>query len=271
MRLIFRLYHHLSILSIDIVAGSIISAMFFAKLFQVQIRPYGLIALGFTVWIIYTADHLRDAKRIKHAASTRRHRFHQQHFQFMSICLLIAILINGVIIFFIRKQVFEFGILLSGVVVVYLIVQQSLRFLKELFIAALYTCGVLLLSITTTHVEITTIHYLIILQFGCMAWTNLVLFSWFDQVFDKHDKQNSFVTVLGSETTEYFLYVLFSFNVCISLVQYFLGGSLSPIVILSLMNATLFLVFIFRRKLARDDIYRLIGDAAFLIPLTSLP
>ena len=270
MRFILSFYRFLNILSIDIVVGAVVSAMFFAELLQVRIRPFGLIALGLTVWIIYTVDHLRDAKRIKHTASTTRHRFHQEHFQLLSICLVIVILINGVAIFFIRKQVFEFGFLLSCMVAVYLLVQQSLRFLKELSIAALYTCGVLLPSITTTFQDITTIHYLFMFQFGCIAWANLVMFSWFDQVFDKQDRQNSFVTVLGDTTTEYFLYALFTFNGFMSIVQYFLNAPLLPIVILSLMNMTLLFVFIYRRRLGQDDAYRLIGDAIFLIPIALL-
>src|SRR5687767_11082148 len=154
MRAIFRFYQYVNILSLDITAGAIISALFFAKIFNVQIKPYGLVALGTTVWIIYTADHLRDAKKIKHKASTQRHRFHQLYFFPLVYFLCAAIFIDAVAIVFIRKQVFEWGLILSALVAFYLIVQQYLRFLKEFFIAALYTCGVLLLSISITSLDV---------------------------------------------------------------------------------------------------------------------
>ena len=66
MRAGLRFYQYINILSLDIAAGAVISAVFFAQIFNVQIKPYGLLALGLTVWIIYTVDHLRDAKKIKH-------------------------------------------------------------------------------------------------------------------------------------------------------------------------------------------------------------
>ncbi|HZI26137.1 MAG TPA: hypothetical protein VFD46_13730, partial [Chryseolinea sp.] len=144
MHALHRFYHYINILSVDIAAGAVVSALFFAKIFDVQIKPYGLIALGLTVWIIYTIDHLRDAKNIKHSASTERHRFHQQYFHALIFCLGLAVLVDAVTIFFIRRQVLEWGLILWVAVVVYLMFQQFLRFLKEFFIATLYTSGVLL-------------------------------------------------------------------------------------------------------------------------------
>ena len=185
MRAALRFYQYVNILSLDIAAGAVISARFFAKIFDVQIKPYGLVALGLTVWIIYTVDHLRDAKNIKHNASTQRHRFHQKYFHPLIIVFVASpSALDTFTIFFIRRQVFEWGLILFVMVMLYLIVQQYLRFLKEFFIASLYTCGVLLISITITTIDVNTMHVLLIIQFGLIAWTNLVLFSWFDHVFD---------------------------------------------------------------------------------------
>lgn len=267
MSTLFRLYQHINILSLDIVAGAVICALFFAKIFQVQIKTFGLLALGLTVWIIYTVDHLRDAKKIKHRASTQRHRFHQQHFQPLFFVLCLVIVLDTITIFFIRRQVFEWGLILSAMVILYLIAQHSLRFLKELFIASLYTCGVLLLSVTLAKVEVGLTHYLLILQFGCIAWINLVLFSWFDQVFDLRDEQNSFVTIAGERATRLLLCVLFGFNFFITLIQIILQGPLTPVLILFAMNMVLFIIFMWRTAFAKNDLYRLIGDAIFLFPI----
>ena len=266
MRVILRFYQYLNILSLDITTGAIVCALFFAKIFEVQVKPYGLVALGLTVWIIYTADHLRDAKKIKHSASTKRHRFHQQYFSVLVCFLCAALFLDLVTIFFIRRQVFEWGLILATIVVFYLIVQQYLRFLKEFFIAALYTWGVLLLSITITPITINTEHRLLIVVFGLIAWTNLVLYSWFDQVFDQQDEQNSFVTILGKRTTHFFLYGLFGASFLIAAIQVTVFTTSAPILILSTMNIILFLLFTFRNAFVNDDLYRLIGDAVFLIP-----
>ncbi len=266
MRTIIRLYQYVNILSLDIVAGAVISALFFAKIFEVNVKVYGLIALGLTVWIIYTVDHLRDAKKIKHPASTRRHRFHQRNFKALLFFLCWAIVIDAITIFFIRKQVFEWGLILFVGVIVYLIVQQSLRFLKEFVIAALYTCGILILSISLTPIDIGRAHYFHIVQFGLIAWTNLVLFSWFDQHYDQKDEQNSFVTIVGDRLTGDFLYGLCGLNYLLTLIHITLSEVNTPVIILFLMNIVLFFIFFFRKSMAKDDLYRLIGDAVFLLP-----
>ena len=270
MRMLFRLFQHINILSLDIVAGAIVSALFFGKILEVQIKPIGLIALGLTVWVIYTIDHLRDAWKIAHPAATLRHRFHQENFRVLLLFLCGATIADAVAIFFIRQQVFNWGLVLTGAVVLYLIFHRSLQFLKELFVASLYTAGVLLLSVTVTPVDLGTHHYLLIIQFAFAAWTNLLLFSLFDQVFDQRNEQNSFVTILGRETTQIFLTVLFAVSFLLTINELLMEMPIVPVLVLLLMNATLFLIFIFRNRLEKDDKYRLIGDAVFLFPLLLL-
>ena len=270
MRAILQLYRYINILSIDIVAGAIIGALFFGKMLQVEIKTFGLIALGLSVWIIYTTDHLRDAKKIRHQASTERHRFHQKYFRALVWFLGLAIVLDAVAIFYIRRQVFEGGLMLLPMVALYLVVQQYLRFLKEFVIAVLYTCGVLLLSITITSVDMTRMHYVIIFQFGLIAWINLILFSWFDYVYDERDEQNSFVIIIGERGTCAFLYLLFVLIFLLTLGLILIAGLSVPVVILFMMTATLFLIFLFRARLARNDLYRMIGDAVFLFPLVYL-
>lgn len=270
MRALFRIHQLFNILSIDIVAGSVASALFFAKIFQVQIKTIGLVALALTVWVIYTIDHLRDAKTIMRPATTLRHRFHQENFRPLVIFLCAAVIGGAIAIFFIRRQVFEWGLVLIAVVILYLLLQRSLRFLKELFVASLYTAGVLLLSITVTPIEIVFAHYLLILQFAATAWANLVLFSWFDHDFDQRNDQNSFVTILGKRSSQAFLYVLFVFNFFLTAIQLLGGMPFLPVLILLLMNLTLFLIYVFRNNLKNEDKYRLIGDAVFLFPAVVL-
>ncbi len=270
MRGILRLYHFINILSIDIVAGAIISALFFAKIFQVQVRPFGLMALGLTVWVIYTIDHLRDAKKISHQAATKRHRFHQQYFNILFVLLCITILVDSFVIFFIRRQVFEWGFVLLFIVIFYLMAYRSLRFLKEILIASLYTWGVLVLSIPVTTIKLHPTHYLLITQFAIIAWINLVMFAWFDQEYDLRDNQNSFVTVFGKRVSFICLNTLFVLNFLLAFIQIFLQGPTLPVLILLVMNTVLFLIFLFRGALAKNDVYRLIGDAVFLFPILFL-
>src|SRR6187551_3842552 len=100
------LYRQLNVLSLDVVAGVVICAVFFSRIFQAHIRPQGLVTLSLTVWIIYTTDHLLDAHRIQGTASTARHRFHQENFFLLFVFLGISTIINIILIFFIREAVF---------------------------------------------------------------------------------------------------------------------------------------------------------------------
>lgn len=269
MRMLLRLYKHINILSLDIVAGAVISALFFSKVLYVSIMPQGLVALGLTVWIIYTADHLRDARKIQHTASTARHRFHQRHFKVLLFALALAIIADALTIFYIRKQVLIWGLILTPVVALYLVGQQYLRIAKELLIAILYTFGVLLLSVSVTDIHLTAQHYLMIVHFAFMAWINLVMFSWFDYHHDRSDELKSFVTILGRKSTERFLWLLFGAGGLLT-VRLYVPGISGPVLVLTSMYVVLLLVFVFRNGLTQHDSYRIIGDSVFMFPLLYL-
>jgi len=262
-----RVYRYVNLLSLDIVAGAVVSALFFARVLEVTLRPVGLLALGLTVWVIYTADHLRDAREIGKSASTLRHRFHQEHFRTLLIAAVLAVLVNVFIVFFLRKQIFVRGSVLAAGVGMYLIVQRYLKFLKEICIAFLYTCGVLLPSYTLTKVELTPAHYLLIVQFGMVAWLNLLIFSWFDREGDKKDKQTSFVTMLGEPITRASIWCLIGGIFLVTVFSLYNTEMKPAVLIVATMGLVLALIFAFRENFARRDYYRLLGDAVFLLPL----
>lgn len=265
-----QLYRLFNLLSFDVVAGALVCALFFARIFSVSIRPYGLMALGLTVWIIYTTDHLRDAKKIVQEAATERHRFHQQHFNTLIILLGVAMMLDAVTIFFIRKQVLEWGLVLALAVSIYLITQRSLKFLKEIFIAALYTVGILLPSFPVTKVELNSAHYILIAQFAIVALINLFMFSWFDREFDRQSKQYSFVTIMGDRITHRSIWLLFMIEVLLTLIQLFLGELKIPALIVAAMGLVLLMIFVFRASFAKHEYYRVLGDAVFLFPVLFL-
>src|SRR4051812_9025759 len=144
MNMLSRAYRFLNIISVDVALGAAVGALFFARIFDAPIKSYGVLSLGLTVWIIYTADHLLDAKKITETASTERHRFHQRNFKVLFIALMVASLVVSILIFFIRRPVFIGGLLLSVIVIIYLMLQRYLKFVKEFVGALLYSGGVML-------------------------------------------------------------------------------------------------------------------------------
>lgn len=270
MNSLLRIYRFINLLSFDIAAGAIAGAIYFATLLQVKVRPYGFISLGMTVWIIYTADHLLDARKVKGVASTRRHRFHQDNFNVLTTLIAIALVADMIMIFFIKRPVLYAGFFVSAAVGLYLVLHRKLTFLKELFVAALYCTGILLPSLTVTTLPLMEVHYMLFLVFFNTALANLLLFSWFDRYHDRADQHQSFVTILGEQKTIVVTTILFGANLC--LCVYGVATSLDPIafVIPLLMNTTLLSIFWAHQWFALKDRYRLLGDAVFLMPFLYL-
>ena len=265
MRYLLRLYRLFNLLSIDVALGSICSALFFAQILQVHILSFGLLALGLSVWIIYTADHLLDALKIKLPAATARHRFHQKNFKILLIMLAIAMVVNGIIILFIRHRVLVAGLYIAAIVGIYFLINRYLKFMKEIFIAIVYTIGVLLPSISVTQQPMHNWPWLIIISFSVTALINLILFSWFDHARDLRDGNISFVTVLGEQTSRTVIVLLFLLVTVLAVISASIAG-----VVILLMNVLLLLTFIFHRYFSIHDRFRILGDFVFMLPLVYL-
>jgi 4-hydroxybenzoate polyprenyltransferase len=263
MHNLVRIYRYINLLSIDVATGAVCCALFFARLLSVHILPFGLITLGLSVWIIYSVDHLLDARKVKTQASTIRHRFHQENFTLLVFVVAIGIVVNTVLIFFIRKPVFVGGIVLVLMVGTYLVLHRWINFPKEILIALLYTCGVLLPSVSVTTIALSKWPWILIVQFALTALLNLIIFSWFDQENDRRDGSGSFVLLAGDKSSRWVIQGLFVTNV---VLFFFYPFSISSLVILS-MNLILIGVFVKENIFRRGEGYRLIGDAVFFFPL----
>jgi hypothetical protein len=267
MKAIEKAYRFLNLLSIDIAIGSIACGMYFAWVLHVHVRPYALASLGITVWIIYTADHLLDAWKVKGRASTERHRFHQDHFRILVVLVTAAILIDFILIFFIKRPVLFAGLYMIALVVVYLLFHNKLTFLKEFFVALLYCVGVLLPSLTVTDVSLETKHHILFVSFFLLALINLLLFSLFDKTNDEKDKRQSFVTLFGERNTRRIITILSGVNMLLLFYLFYKWNQMLVVVIPFLMSTALIIIIAFYRWFEKNSRYRLLGDAIFLLPL----
>lgn len=269
MNKLLRFYRLLNILSIDVALGAVCCAAWFAQVFEVQLRPYALIALGLTVWIIYTADHLLDAIKIKQEASTKRHRFHQRNFRLLLIFLLITGIIDLALLFFIRAKIVQAGFILATIVLLYLVINRWLGFVKEFVIAIVYCGGVLLPSLSIKTISLNVPEVLLIFSFLLTALINLITFSRYDVQPDTLDGYNSFARRFGFTVTQYTLVILF-FMQGITIVLLFMAHTWNYGLLVLVMNTVLFLIFFLPSYFHRSDAYRLLGDAVFLFPVVFL-
>jgi hypothetical protein len=208
MTQLLRFYQRLNILSIDVALGAVCSSVWLANFFQAQLRIYAYCALGLTVWIIYTADHLLDAKRIGHRASSERHQFHQHNFQVLLVAFIFATMADLGMVFFVRPTVLYSGLFLSMIIAIYLLFNRWLGSLKECLVALLYCGGVLLPIVSIAGLQVVYQNKILLLNFFITALLNIILFSWFDRERDKADNQQSLVLVLGDIVTRRLIYIL---------------------------------------------------------------
>lgn len=253
-----------NILSLDVVAGAVVSALFLSSFFSVSPDPVSLVALGITVWITYTIDHLRDALTIPNVASTDRHRFHQRHFRTIFGMLLVAIVGDFILFWFLSVPTLRAGLVLGTIVVLYLVVQRHLKFMKEFFVASLYTLGILLPSLGLMEQGLMPVHYLVIAKFVITAMMNLLLFSLFDYREDREHQHHSFVTWFGPRSTRIGILALGLLNIVSGLWLWEVDGRAALVFIL--MNVSLLGILFLGRRVGVNNYYRILGDAVFLIP-----
>lgn len=266
MRAIISLYRYVNILSLDVAAGAMVCGVFFSRLLNASLLPYSVIVLGLTVWVIYTADHLRDARQIGGEASSARHSFHFSHSRGLWAILVAAVFVDGIIVLLMRKPIIAAGLMLLPVVVIYLLAHRHLGWAKEMFVAALYTCGVLLPSVSVSSPKLEWQHYVAFAIFALLALINLLVLSWFDYPNDVKDRQSSFATTMGRDVTRLMVFILVTLNYAGLTLLFFAGFDPGAIIVLSLMNTLLLVIFLFPGMSERNNRYRMIGDAVFLLP-----
>ncbi|HLT82094.1 MAG TPA: hypothetical protein VKZ86_13785 [Cyclobacteriaceae bacterium] len=265
-----KTYRLLNSLSIDVAAGAVICAMFLARVLHSEPGYRAFIMLGLTVWIIYSADHLLDARRIETEASTHRHSFYQRHFAILVGVTAVAVAADIFLSLQIRPAVFQAGLLLVFPVAVYLAAQRFLISIKELLGAVLYTAGVGLPAyIFMGERAVTILQGAVIAAFFFIAWANLLLFSYFDYESDRKNAQSSFATRWGLQATSRVIIVLLviGMGLCIYLLTV---ADVLPALVLLAMNLVLFIMMCFPEYFSRGDRFRMAGDSIFLIPLIAI-
>ncbi len=261
-----KFYRLLNTLSIDVMLGSVCGALMFANMLQVTLLPYGIAALALSVWIIYTTDHLLDAKGVVGSAATTRHRFHQQHFNTLLFTVLLAIVIVIVLLFFVRIQVLYGGLLLISAVALYLLLHRYLKIPKEMLISILYTCGVLLPSFMVTRLSLQTLPLASISMFMLSALANLLVFSWYDYEKDQQDGFKSMAITLGKNKTKRIVWLIGLVAVGLCWVE---KDKTAALLIFSMIAVQVILIS-FPAFFVKHEAYRLLGDAAFMLPLLYL-
>lgn len=257
--MIGRFYSVFQNLSIDITIGAVILLRFFCVQSGVVIGLPVYFLLASAVWLIYTTDHLRDAKRAKRP-KRNRYLFHERNEIALKRAMSIVILLCIICVFMIPMMILFAGIVLGSLSLIYLSIQDRLSRLglKELYVAVIYTSGVLLVPFTL-DAKFDLFAFIILLL---ATFLNLIIFSWFEEKEDKKDRFNSMATKWGAKRLEKLIFTLISVGIVLTILN---------INTISIYFFIVFIIFammvLIKNSLFKSGIYRTIGDGVFLIPI----
>lgn len=241
-------YRILSAVSLDVVAGACILCAFISSYVGVELTLIPMLGLAISLWVIYTTDHLIDAKKINHSASTFRHRFHQKHFKAILCAVIMVGLVGICIIPFIPRPTFIAGVIIALIVLIYFLVLGYTRnrlfyYFKDITVALVYTAGVFVVPLTAGDERPDFGVYFLFFQISLLALSNLLVFSLFEIKQDQQDGHASLGRLLGPQRTQNLSWIaLLSSLVFILLALIFFKGWLEIQMNILIMNVILMFV-----------------------------
>lgn len=260
--MILKFYRTLQYLSIDIVIGAVILLHFFSHPFDVSIPTASYLLLGCVVWLIYTADHLRDAK-LSANPGRARYLFHLKHETPLKASMTIVLLISGCCLFFLPQSILLLGGVLLLLCICYLIFQSILASvgLKECYVAGMYAAGILVSPVALSS----SFDLFSFLALFVLALSNLLLFSWFEIREDRAEDICSIATQYGGQKTERIIQGLIVLGLALGFSALWSIPVYSFYLVLVLLMYWLLLSN--PSWASRNQRYRTIGDGAFVLPL----
>jgi 4-hydroxybenzoate polyprenyltransferase len=256
----------ISLTSIDVAVGAVVSASVAMHLRGVVIDAVILTVMGLTVWIIYAIDHLMDIWKLVKPASSERHVFFQQYATVLTRLMAFLLFVDGLLVLWLPVRVVVVGALVGVVSLLYLLMQHRLHWVKEIFGAFLFTAGTWLPSMALGSTGIRVVDYFAIVIFLLIALLNLLVFSRHDEQEDRSDQRTSAATQLGRGQLDQWIRLVWILQILICLIAWYNFKYVEELWVLYVMNMLLLIVDIFEPVLKRWQLYRIAADAVFWLP-----
>jgi hypothetical protein len=135
-----------NLLSLDAPIVAVLWQGFLAYRFSIPLRPAGRLVLFLTVWAIYLADRLLDARKPPSVPEPARHRYYRRHSNLMTAVLAVVAGSDAAIaMLWLRPMILRDGLIpLAGVLLYLAVVHfagKSIAMPKEIAAALLFTGG----------------------------------------------------------------------------------------------------------------------------------
>jgi len=267
-------------LSLDVVLGAVTMSWLFAKANETNIPVSIYLILGIAVWLIYTLDHLLDAKKIEGRASTARHQFHQKHSAGLTLVWIAMLTISLCFaLIYLPLKTWQCGSVVVVFTIIYFILIHffgsiySKFIVKEVGVASGYALGVVVGPLSYLE-HFSALHLLSFFFLFIIAFFNLAMFSFFEFKSDVQQGHTSITVNFGRSRTVFILHSVFATSLILGLSLlvigngnpyfYFFNGYLLIISILY------YLTILASVRMNRTGLYRVLGDGVFVAPLILL-
>lgn len=271
-----RGYQLIQILSIDVAIGAVASGSILVWWLGISMPWIWWIALPSCVWLIYTLDHLLDARRLKGHAHTARHQFHYAYRKIIWIGWLSVALATLVLcLLYLPGEFWVFGSIMSFLVLGHLllvwIIGNNINrvILKEFAVGLIYTVGVWGGPVLVGWKQVGYAEGMLSGQFFLLVMINLICFSLFEFRIDELDKQASFARAVGKKQTNNILKLCFFlvFILSIYFLTLFVSERAYLIQLTLIVMAFAFFLILWKRDwFVKHERYRILADGVFLLP-----
>ncbi|MCI4670184.1 MAG: hypothetical protein MRZ79_18755 [Bacteroidia bacterium] len=275
-----RIFQIISLLSLDVVVGSLASAILVLLASELEMPWAWWVVLAISVWVIYTTDHLMDAYRLKENAHTRRHLFHHQNFNFIGFSWIFLILaVIGLVILYLPVSIILFGMGMGLLVLIHLGLvwmvgnKTSIFLQKELGVGLIYSLGIWGGPFAYHQIWPGISVWLIFGQFFLLAMMNLLIFSSYEANTDELDGHTSLALAMGKKRIHILVRALLGIIILTGICLLIWQNKLDTIAIQLVFLAMGCLLLWINEKpefFRINERYRFLGDGVFFIPFTLL-
>ncbi len=261
-----RIFQFIHWLSLDVVAGCLVLLSFYGRQYGVDLPVSVYFALGSTVWLIYSIDHLIDTKNLVEPSLKRHQLFRSYRKSLIAFVIIVSLTALGNLIF-LPPHIIIPGFSIAALCLFYLLYNGVLGRigLKEIVIAILFGIAVMIYPIVSTPV-LTMVDLLLIIQLIFLAYLNLVLISLIESENDRMDNFDSIIQKLSLVKAKRLWFLVFSILI-ISSTGMILYGHFIPVQLFLLMSSTVLIILLLLRTNGYKGPYHFIADSIFFIPL----
>ncbi len=256
-------------LSLDVVVGAVVSSWMFWKMPDGNTKSdiASLIILGICTWIIYILDRLLD--NLKSEPQDARHQFHFKHQYYLQITIVMLLCVAFILVFFLQKNVIYFGIGLFFLILIYFYFLKNhsqnidYQYFKEIFTAFIYSLSVIGSAFSSKQ-NLGFLEYLSGSNFFLLVHQSILIFSFYEA--QAQPETRNLAGILGNK---YCTYLIFGICIFITLSNYFDASFFTKKVFFveTLMSICSVLIFVFQKKLSRNERYRWLGEMVFWLPI----